>query len=217
MKSLTENVELIKILNRFRHCISYMQFLVIETALCLQNIAMIPYTSVPLPENSHVHVSTTLAFNNIEETLSGSGTSHRVNGDAVQPKVQGPQLRSVVTEIPKGKQRYLVEFNDELNMPVYNAFAKVGPPRRQEIIEIDYTEVRKEAWKKDMLWILCRMHSPESQNVAGWTGFNILSQDPEKVAENNIRYLPSINATATNMSTIHEILARSLQISIILN
>ena len=109
---------------------------------------MIPDTIVQHRENIHAHVSTTLAFDNIdrlEETLSGSGTSHRVNGIAVQPKVQDPQLRSVATEMPKGKQMCHVEFNDELNVLIYNASAKVGPLCRQEIIEIDYAEIRKEA------------------------------------------------------------------------
>ena len=60
---------------------------------------MIPDTSVPLPQHIHAHsyVSTNLAFDNIdrlEETLSGSGTSHKVNGIAVQSKVQGLQLKA---------------------------------------------------------------------------------------------------------------------------
>ena len=50
-------------------------------------MAATPGNEVPLPENIRPFVGTTLAWDNIdrlEETLSGGGTSHRVNGIAVQ-------------------------------------------------------------------------------------------------------------------------------------
>ena len=54
---------------------------------CLQKMALTPDNEVPLPENIQAHVNTTLAWDNIdrlEETLSGAGTTHRVNGIAAQ-------------------------------------------------------------------------------------------------------------------------------------
>lgn len=93
VKSLTSNVELIQILNRCGHGISYSQFEEIDTALCLQIMATESHCQIPLPENVHPHVQTMLAWDNtdrLEETLSGDGTSHRVNGTAVQANVFGP-------------------------------------------------------------------------------------------------------------------------------
>ena len=84
IKSLTSNVELINMVNRCGHGISYTQLEEIDTALCIQKMnAAESEDKVPLPDNIHPHVSTTLAWDNIdrlEETLSGGGTSHRVNG-----------------------------------------------------------------------------------------------------------------------------------------
>ena len=91
VKSLTGNVELIKILNRFGHGISYSQLEEIDTALCLQKIAASDKDDIPLPDNIMPCIPTTLAFDNIdrlEETLTGAGTSHRVNGIFIQPEVQ---------------------------------------------------------------------------------------------------------------------------------
>ena len=82
VKSLTKNVELIQMLNRCGHGIAYSQIEEINTALCLQKMALMPNNDVSLPENIQPHVNTTLAWENIErveETLSGAGTSHRVN------------------------------------------------------------------------------------------------------------------------------------------
>ena len=61
------------------------------------------YTSeIPLPANIQPHVSTILAWDNIdrlEETLSGESTSHRVNGIAVQARHFGSHP---FTEHPPG-------------------------------------------------------------------------------------------------------------------
>ena len=48
---------------------------------------------VALPSNIYQEVFTTLAWDNIgclEETTSGDGTSHQLNGIAVQPRIIGP-------------------------------------------------------------------------------------------------------------------------------
>ena len=86
VKTLTNNVELIQILNRCGHGVAYSQIEELNTALCLLKMAMTPENAVPFPDNIKPHISTSLAWDNIdrlEETLSGRGTSHRVNGIAI--------------------------------------------------------------------------------------------------------------------------------------
>ena len=56
---------------------------------CLQKMALTPDNEVPLPENIQAYVNTTLVWDNsdrLEETLSVAGTSHRVNGIAIQAR-----------------------------------------------------------------------------------------------------------------------------------
>ena len=111
IKSLTNNAELIQIINRSGHGISYSQLEEIDTSLCLEKMAKASDSRVLLPENFQPYVSATLAWDNIdrlEETLSGEGTSHRVNGIIVQPKVYGPQLPTTsqsVNNIEKSNER----------------------------------------------------------------------------------------------------------------
>ena len=81
VKSLTNNVELIQIINRCGHGMSYSQIEEINTALCLQKLTSTPENSIPLPGNIKPYISTTLAWDNVdrlEETQSGEGTSHRI-------------------------------------------------------------------------------------------------------------------------------------------
>ena len=66
-------------LNRCGHGIAYSQIEEISIALCLQKMALTPVNEVSLPENIQGYVNTMLAWDNIdklEETLSGTGTSH---------------------------------------------------------------------------------------------------------------------------------------------
>ena len=131
VKSLTNNVELIQILNRCGHGVAYSQLKEINTALCLQKMAATPGNEVPLPENIRPFIGTTLAWDNIdrlEGTLSGEGTSHRVNGIAVQAVHFGPQLPPAsVPAMVKSKKRS-IDTVDDANFPIYNAGDRRGPP-----------------------------------------------------------------------------------------
>ena len=94
VKSLTNNVELIQIINLFGHGVSYLQIEELNTPLCLEKLAAIPENMIPLPDNiKPYNIPTSLACDNIErlqETLSGEGTSHFVNRIAVQAQHFGP-------------------------------------------------------------------------------------------------------------------------------
>ena len=80
-----------------------------ETALCLKKIESGEEMAVILPSNVYPGVPTTLApFDNIgrlEETLSGSGTSHRVNGIVIQQMARTVKAPTPAATMPKQKRR----------------------------------------------------------------------------------------------------------------
>ena len=100
-------MELVQLLNRLGHSVSYSTMEEISTALCLQKLSS-GDGDISLPSNLHNQVFTTLAWDNIdrlEETISGGGTSHRVNGIAVQPKVtESPEVEAL-PPVTKTKRR----------------------------------------------------------------------------------------------------------------
>lgn len=194
IKSLTNNVELIQLVNRCGHGVSYTQIEEIDTALCLQKIGSIANDSVALPENIIPHVTTTLAWDNIdrlEETLSGGGTSHRVNGIAMQQRYYGPQLQRNHAQVLRKETRRTVEAYPT-DLPMYNSGECCGPPSRSEVSN---EKVLKNAQKKNLLWLLARLHSTQSQKVSEWTGFNISVR--QRTAD-NVGYLPTINALSNS-------------------
>ena len=96
-------------------------------------------------------------------------------------------------------------------LPIYNVGERAVPPPRS-YVEVTASEMEKQAWKKNLLWMLARPHAAEKQTVCGWTGFNILSRDDTEFGKDNIGYLPTIDAPATSMSTVFEVLSKSLKI-----
>ena len=215
VKTLTNNVDVIRFLNRCGHGIVYSQIEEMNTALFLQKMASTPENGTPLPDNIQPHISTSLAWDNIdrlEETLSGGGTSYRVNGIAVQSRHFGLHLppsqeTPVIVKTKKGSADVLT--GGEL--PIYNAGERAVPPP-MSYDEVTASEIEKQTWKKNLLWMLVRLHAAEKQTVCEWTGFNILSTDDTEFSKDNIGYLPTIDAPATNMSTVFEVLSKSLKI-----
>ncbi len=129
IKGLTGNVELMQALNRLGHAISYWQIEENETALCLRKLAAAADDQVVLPDNIFPYIFTTMPWDNIdilEETQTGGGTSHRVNGIVVQPTMYGPQQTRHVVTIP-GNRRQRSIILDDLNLPIYNSGRRVGP------------------------------------------------------------------------------------------
>lgn len=72
---------------------------------------------------------TTLTFDNfdgLEETLSGGGTSHRVNGIIIQPQATAAPLVKVLPKVVPSKKRNTTPV--PLELPDYNADKLVGSP-----------------------------------------------------------------------------------------
>lgn len=160
-------MELIHILNRCGHGIAYSQLEEINTALCLQKLAVTSRNEVPLPDNIRPFTNTTLACDNIdrlEETLSGEGTSHRVNGIAVQANQFSPHPQSASAPIIMESKRRSIESVDDETLPVYNVGERCGPHSRG-YVEVKLNEVIENARKKNLLWILVRLHVSEEQSV----------------------------------------------------
>ena len=90
--SLTNNTEVINILNRLGHCISYTSHEELETQVAMEALRVRDAETVFVPKDIVKNSMAILVFDNIdrlEETLSGEGTSHRVNGILIQEQEQG--------------------------------------------------------------------------------------------------------------------------------
>jgi len=141
-----------------------------------------------LPTSIKSHVFTNLAWDNIdrlEEILTGKGTSHQVNGIAVQAKVYGLFLPTA--ELPhiekKSKQRSVCAKIHDLE--AYVSGARVGPQFLLTKNNLDKESCAALlACQKSLIWVLARQ---TDHAVPSWTGFNIQSRDEEPIVEDVIR------------------------------
>lgn len=84
---------------------SYSELEKIGAVLRLQKLELAD-ENIVLP-NAHPHAFTTLAWDNMdrfEAIPSGEGTSHRLNGIAIQLKVEGPLPQSALLTVTKLKR-----------------------------------------------------------------------------------------------------------------
>lgn len=205
VKTLTGDADLIRTLNRLGHAISYSQLEENDTALCLQKLSATSSDDVVLPENIQPYVFTSLAFHNIdrlEETLTGGGTSHRVNGIAANPP--HPPKRSL-PPVQKSKQRSIAV--EEKSLQCYISGDQTGPNPMVSPPDADQVQAEiQRAQNKNLLWMLTRLVNPCDQEIPGWTGFNIKTRNTEIVTQDVVGYFPTINPPATEMATVMEIL-----------
>ena len=96
-------------------------------------------------------------------------------------------------------------------IPLYNAGDRCGP-RARTFVEVTAEEILTEARKKNLLWIPVRLHAEEKQEASGWTGFDISVHSKVPVSQDVIGYPPTIDAPATDMATVHEVLVQTLKI-----
>ena len=157
--------------NRCGHGIAYSQIEEINTTLCLQKMAMTPNFEIALPENIQLYINTTLAWDNIdrlEETLSGVGTSKRVNGIAVQARHFGPNLPPPPGIEQTRTRKRSIDPAVSFVVPPYNAGERCDP-RVRAFVEVEAKEIWAESRKKNVLWILVLLHAKEKQKASGWT------------------------------------------------
>ena len=125
IKSLTGNVEIVHILNRLGHSISYSSMLEIDTAIAMQRQESSNYL---IPDCVNPYIFTTIAWDNIdkcEETLTGAGSTHRVNGIVIQKPLIGPQVFNEKKIIARTRQRSISVL--DLPLPTYASADRNGP------------------------------------------------------------------------------------------
>jgi len=213
VKTLTGNVEVIRTLNRLGHCCSYTRLEEIDTALCVEKVSR---GDGGIPKGIHPGVPTVLAFDNIdrrEETLSGEGTTHRINGIVMQPVslTCAPQRQDEPIVFKQEKRRTIETVGDCL--PLYVAGQRmVPPPLNTPTLSMPFKDASTSAHQRNYIWLLVRMHDIHNQIIPSWTGFNIQTRDNVSVSKDTVGYLPTINAPPSDLSTVQEILCKSVSI-----
>ena len=217
LRQLTGSASVISLLSGLGHCMSYSFVLSHETALAQLNISK----DSTVPPGFIGNVPTTLAWDNddfSEETRSGKGTTHITGGIIIQrdaavsyelERRESISRRKSVLAPSKDFEPYFLGKRKTVNLN--------DAMQNYEIGEEHHVEPQNDAKKKDLAFTLCR-HLGKGITLPNWTGFNTkLIYKRDIPTQSKIGYLPIIDASPTELSTVKEILNQSEKIADKLN
>lgn len=233
VKSLCNNTEIVKLINKYGHGISYDLVQEIETEYALEVIDVQRENKVVIPAkvtaesvSSKVAVMVADNIDIMECTLTGSGTSHRVNSILItETKKQGENRNSANESddeedyVPVSKKKCKRSLPTTVvvrEIPEYYGGKRVGPGHLQHVTTIgcsSYNDKAKLLRMHYLVWLEVRkLKTHPLLLVPRWTGFNIKIRDNIVVLQSGISYLDTIDSPATDMKTAYEVLSRGCEI-----
>ena len=228
VKSLCNNTEILKLIDKYGHGIGYNLIKEIETEYALQVINKQKENKVIIPgemkQNKHnQQVALMIADNidNLKRTLIGSGTSHRVNSilvikgkptetDGVADEAQErPAKRKCRRSLPTD---FLAR-----QIPDHYGWKCMGPGELSYVKDLtiassykDKAIMQRELY---LIWIEIRkLTTHPALLIPGRTGLNITVRKKLVVVESTIGYLHTPNLPVTDLQTAYEVLCGGCEI-----
>ncbi len=205
---------------------SHSQVQEVDTALAERALAL--DERVPIPSHLDRNVSVVFAADNndrLEETPTGANTTHCTNSVLVQRTASTVSLPSAQhLERHSTKHRRSLRTASILPCPEHNAGKRRGPGTfvlcTSSLVNKD-EGCRRDACQTDLAWFLARLPfsvSPSlgtdsSQKVPNWSGFNAALHLSKIPNVSRIGYLPVINASPTELSTVRKVLENASDVA----
>lgn len=210
---------LINILHGLGHCVSLSSTMAYDSALAQLTINtsnIVPKDFIP---GKHVN----LVYDNIDFKEDSENQTHVTNGIIIQqvihhdtqPVIQHP-LEQVTVAIRKKQRTVAVPVS---NITPYSIGAKKTPTFDGEAMGTTLKELQVSsnefvsAHKLDLMYALAKMFATDEENPwPGWTGFNTLLRQSNIPTMSRVGYLPIVDASPTEYSTLNEVLKSGIKI-----
>ena len=214
LKHLAGSSQVAQLLSAFGHCGSYDSIQRLETALALEQLR----NPDGIPEHFQPSVMTVLVFDNIdfaEETVSGAGSTHNMNGIMFQMGTEILEPSMPITSTPKVSKR------QKTLQPLPISLRPYIQGKRQGIPTVTHTLPGLETCKarfsschmKDFIYLSCK-YLLVDQQLPSWTGFNKLQLSScPIIPKSAIHYLPVIEASPNDLTTVSHVLERSVALA----
>lgn len=228
VRHMTGSKQLITMLNRLGHCLSYDETERIDTSLALEVLAKSENLGVCIPSNIVPGGFVQVAGDNNdinEETLDGKQTTHATTLVLYQRKQHGPSPKPVIYSNQKEKRRSLdsaVATQDLLEFGAYGKRPEVTSYKdkiKEEWFQYGQSPQRSAAIQMDLGWFLTRLctnrlltlelsqptDGTAQQLLPSWSGFNAkVSNKPPSLT--SIGYCPLVNGSPIEYSTIYTLM-----------
>ena len=213
VRQMTGSASVVSLLSGLGHCMSHSFVLCHETALAQMNIS----NDFASPQGFISNVPTTLAWDNddfSEETRSGKGTTHITGGIIIQREQNTTTELQRRDDIPR--LRSLSAPSKDINPYLLGKRKTVSlkdAMQNKRIEEEHHILPQIIPKKKDLAFGLCR-YLGRNTAIPNWTGFNTkLAVNRNIPIQSKLGYLPVVDASPTELSTVNEILNRSEEIA----
>lgn len=206
---------LITMLNGMGHCVSLPSTMAYDSGLA--QLAMNKSTSVPKEFVSGKHIN--LVYDNIDFKEDANKQTHVTNGIIIQELVEDTtsEHEQEQSYVPiKKTQRTVVLPTSTVTS--YNIGVKITPAfdcsalEPSQIASQNQNKASARAEMIDFIYTIIKKFANDDDLWPGWTGFNTLLRQDKIPPMSRIGYLPIIDASPTEYSTLHEVLIRSVKI-----
>ena len=203
VRQITGSEKIIHILNNFGHSVSHSSVMRHDTALAEKSIR----SSTELPETIIPGCSATLVTDNSDFGEESKMQTHITS----MIIIQNPDLSQIVpVEHISIERTGRKSMNAPLvNIPEYSLIKKKSPTFLSTTPTSTTRNSFESSLKLDFLYNLLKGFS-HGDMLPDWTGFNTALSNPRKCSQ--ITYLPIIDASPTQYSTIYAMLQKSLKI-----
>ncbi len=231
VRHLTGSKQIITILNRMGHSVSYDDIEVVDTSLAEEVLAQSEKYGVVIPSNITPNGFVQIAADNNdinEETLDGKQTTHSTTMVVYQREQFGPKPQKN-TNIKHATRKRALKVTDHLqHITECGAFGKRPAVRSfVDCIKKEWYacgESKKEAVTMDLAWAIVRMcptklfvldiecQNAEAQTIPGWSAFNALicQSNPSRT---QVGYCPMIAGSPTEFSTVYTVMEQAQKVT----
>ena len=214
---LTGSAELVTLLNRFGHCTNYSAVLELETAMAnalVLSDSVLP-SNISATDNKFSHTVWD-NFDILEETPSGSGTTHSAHGIVIQEVMETDVADTEVPcrqLVPITKKRS-VAYTPQAVQPCFSKkHVEPSSTGAVSVPSVDTSPLEQPVFNFEGLWLICRKLFPATLAVPEWSGWiSLLSPQPMPM-QSKIGYLTPILEPITEYFTVAECLTMSIKVS----
>ena len=132
--------------------------------------------------------------------IVGHGTTYRVNSILVQPGSFGETTSMECFSVPTKCGRRSFQSPTGGMIQGYHNGCRVGGPEKLWLLHCPQLYLS---------WMCQKFY--KDQSIPSWTGYNLCIRSSEVILESSIIYLECINAPATDISTINDMLEQALK------
>ena len=198
--------DLIRILNGLGHCVSLSSTMAYDSALAQLNIE----TSDILPKEFIDNLAINLVFDNIDFGEEVKNQTHVTNGIITQKVADKPTMsKRQPANISKSQRTVKVPQQDVMPFTIGQKKTPKFNVSISKLTDHQMSEAEEAAYLLDLAYVLIKMVPSDTNVLPGWTGFNTLLHKGNIPEISRVGYLPVIDASPTEYSTINAILQRS--------